>query len=215
MKHILLLGDSNTWGYMPATQGDRYPHAVRYPTLLQAKLGSGYRVIEEALNGRMTAWDDPLNADRNALQQINTILESHRPLDFIVIMLGTNDLKHYMHKEAVDSALAHNALLDRIETYGCGPVQGGQRGKPQVLIVAPPLVVASDSPYGRLFEGAIEKSRAFAAAYRDIAQKRNCLFLDAAQVTKTSALDGIHLDEASHKSLAEAVGQILLKATGG
>jgi lysophospholipase L1-like esterase len=211
MKHILCFGDSNTWGYIPATQGDRFPYAVRYPGVLQAKLGPGFRVIEEGLNGRMTAWDDPLNADRNALRQIDSVLESHRPLDFIVIMLGTNDMKHYMHLEALDSALAHNALLDRIEGYRCGPVDANGRGRPQVLLIAPPLVVESPSPYGRLFEGGIPKSLEFSSTYRDIANKRNCLFLDASKVASTSNRDGIHLEVESHRALGEAVAGILLK----
>jgi len=58
MKTVLCYGDSNTWGYDPATQS-RYPREVRWPRVLRKELGDGYLVIEEGLNGRTTVWDDP------------------------------------------------------------------------------------------------------------------------------------------------------------
>ena len=57
-KRILCFGDSNTWGYVPAT-GKRYPVGVRWTSLLQEKLGDGYEIIEEGLNSRTTDIDDP------------------------------------------------------------------------------------------------------------------------------------------------------------
>ncbi len=209
MKHVLCFGDSNTWGFIPGTEGERYAFEERYPGILQG-LAAGIRVHEEGLNGRMTGWDDPLCPDRNAFAQIAAVLETHRPLDMIVVMLGTNDLKRFMGLEAVDCALALDALLERIVAARCGPA-GGQ---PALLVVSPPHVVETSTPFGRKFEGAIPKSHAFAAAYAEIAMQRKCLFLDAATVAKTSARDGIHLEKAAHRQLAEAVA-ILVKKTLG
>ena len=59
MKRILCFGDSNTWGYDPATQ-DRFDRATRWPGVLREQLGTGYEVIEEGLNGRTTVWNDPI-----------------------------------------------------------------------------------------------------------------------------------------------------------
>ena len=42
MRHLLCFGDSNTWGYVPAS-GQRFRHDVRWPGVLQARLGGGYR----------------------------------------------------------------------------------------------------------------------------------------------------------------------------
>jgi lysophospholipase L1-like esterase len=210
MKHVLCFGDSNTWGYVPGTEGERYPFDDRYPGILQARLGPGIRVHEEGLNGRMTGWDDPHTPDRNALKQIAARLETHRPLDMIVVMLGTNDLKRFMGLQAVDCALALDTLLERIEAAGCGP----EGGRPALLVVAPPHVVETPTPFGRKFEGAIPKSHGFAAAYREIAEQRRCLFLDAGAVAQTSARDGIHLDKEAHRQLAGAVAGIVAETLG-
>ena len=211
MKHVLCFGDSNTWGYVPATEGERFPFEERYPGILQGRLGAGVRVHEEGLNGRMMAWDDPLTPDRNAIAQVAAILETHRPLDMIVIMLGTNDLKRYMGLEAVDCAVGLDALIDRIEAARCG--LGGAR--PLLLVVSPPRVVDTPTPFGRKFEGAIPKSQGFATAYAEIARQRKCLFLDAASVAQASERDGIHLERDGHRRLAEAVAEIVRRALGG
>lgn len=210
MIHVVCFGDSNTWGYVPSTQGDRFEYDVRYPGVLQARLGPGYRVHEEGLSGRTTGWDDPLTDDRNALRQIAPILETHRPIDCLVIMLGTNDVKRYFHLEAVDCALALDALIDRVEAAKCGP--GGNR--PVLLVVSPPHVVETPTPFGRKFEDAIRKSRGFAEAYAEIARQRDCRFLDAAKVAETSARDGIHLEPESHRRLGEAVAEAVKRALG-
>lgn len=211
MKHVVCFGDSNTWGYIPRTEGERYPFEDRYPGILQARLGAGIRVHEEGLSGRMTGWDDPHTPDRNALDQIAAVLETHRPMDMLVIMLGTNDLKRFLNLEAVDCALALDALIDRVEAARCG----ANGARPVILIVAPVHVVETPTPFGRKFEGAIPKSEGFAAAYREIAQQRKTLFLDAASVAKASALDGIHIDKEGHRRLAGAVAEIVERALGG
>jgi lysophospholipase L1-like esterase len=58
--NILCFGDSNTWGFIPGSDADRYTADVRWPGVMQSALGVGYKVIEEAQNGRMTVWDDPM-----------------------------------------------------------------------------------------------------------------------------------------------------------
>ena len=95
MKNILCFGDSNKWGYSPQ-DGNRHPPEIRWTGVLQKSLGANYHVIEEGLNGRTTFINEegeearPLRSGSDVLQ---IILESHRPLDFVTIMLGTNDLK--------------------------------------------------------------------------------------------------------------------------
>ena len=90
---ILCFGDSNTWGYVPLTV-DRYPESVRWTGVMAQALGAGFRIIEEGQNGRTTVWDDPLEGDnKNGLRYLPACLESHHPLDLVIIMLGTNDLK--------------------------------------------------------------------------------------------------------------------------
>ena len=92
MRRILCFGDSNTWGYDPAT-GERFDEQTRWTGVLQAALGGDYTVIEEGLNGRTTVWDDPIEGHKNGHEYLVPCLETHRPLDLVVLMLGTNDLK--------------------------------------------------------------------------------------------------------------------------
>lgn len=210
MKTILCFGDSNTWGYVPGSQGERMPYGSRMADVLQERLGAGFRVLEEALSGRMSAWEDPLTPDRNARRQLPFLLESHRPLDLVSIMLGTNDLKHHMGLGPHDCALAQGSLIDIVEAAKCGP--GGAR--PRILLIAPPLVVEASAPFGHVFDDAIPKSRGLAAAYREVASERNCLFLDAASLVPTSARDGIHLEPESHRIMGEALAKIMLRELG-
>ena len=99
MKNVLCFGDSNTYGYDPAGMRDgtavRYAHDVRWCGVAQRDLGEGWHVIEEGLNGRTTVRDDMCHLDTNlnGIRALPMLLESHKPLDAIVIMLGTNDCK--------------------------------------------------------------------------------------------------------------------------
>jgi hypothetical protein len=56
MRTILCYGDSITCGYNPV-DGSRFPFEQRWPGVLQAALGSGFRIIEESLSGRTVATD--------------------------------------------------------------------------------------------------------------------------------------------------------------
>ena len=40
--------------------------------------GEGYLVIEEALNGRTTVWDDPIKGYKNGREYLIPYLETHR-----------------------------------------------------------------------------------------------------------------------------------------
>jgi len=92
MKTILCFGDSNTWGYIPGSDGERFPRADRWPVRLQAALGAEYEVVAEGLNGRTATMDSPVAEGRNGLTYLLPCLHSHAPLDLVVIYLGTNDL---------------------------------------------------------------------------------------------------------------------------
>ena len=90
-RTILTYGDSNTWGSIPSG-GGRYPRSVRWPGVLAATLGSGWHVVEAGLRGRTTIFDDPMG-DRNGARHQESVLASAAPVDVVVLLLGTNDLK--------------------------------------------------------------------------------------------------------------------------
>lgn len=93
MKQILCFGDSNTWGY-DGESGERLPFKVRWTGRLQkAYEGKDVRIIEEGLCGRTTVFEDPFRQGRRGTALLPTLLETHHPVDLVVLMLGTNDCK--------------------------------------------------------------------------------------------------------------------------
>jgi lysophospholipase L1-like esterase len=201
VKTVLCYGDSNTWGYDPSTQG-RYPRQVRWPGVLRRELGEGYLVIEEGLNGRTTVWDDPIEGYKNGRSYLIPCLETHKPIDLVVILLGTNDLKMRFSVSAFDIANGAGVLVDVVQKSAAGP---GDRA-PQVLLLAPPPV-SRLSDFAEMFEGAAPKSRRFAAHYRRVAEERGCAVLDTSEWIVSSDLDGIHLEESEHAKLGKAVAR--------
>ena len=198
-KTVLCYGDSNTWGYNPATQ-KRYARDERWPGVLQQELGEGYLVIAEGLNGRTTVWDDPIEEYRNGKEYLLPCLRSHMPVDLVVIMLGTNDLKARFSVPACDVAAGAGALVDIVAKSETGP----RDGAPQVLLVAPPPI-KEVSGFGDMFKGGAETSATLSGHFRLVAEERGCALLDAAEVISSSDLDGIHLDRAEQRKLGMAI----------
>ena len=206
MKNILFFGDSNTWGFIPASDFERYLYEDRICGILQKNLGSDYQVIEEALNGRMTVWDDPLNEDKNGSKQLPFILDSHRPLDLVIIMLGVNDMKYYMKLTALDSAMGCGKLIDIVKSASCGV----NNEEPKILLIAPPAYVDSSQPFGKIFEGAVEKTKLFGEAYKEIAEAQNVHFFDASTVAAPpSNGDGVHIDKHGTRAIANKLLPII------
>ena len=200
MRTILCYGDSNTWGYDPAT-GGRFGPDARWPGVLARELGDGYAVIEEGLNGRTTVWDDPIDAHRNGRGYLVPCLESHAPLDLVVIALGVNDLKARLAVSATDIADGAGALVETVQKSATGP----DGGAPGVLLLAPPPVgELGDS--AEMFAGALEKSRGFSKHYARVADKYGCGLLDLAGIVSVSAIDGVHFEAEEHEKMGHEVG---------
>jgi lysophospholipase L1-like esterase len=210
MKTILCYGDSNTWGMVPMTslaRADRHPPEDRWPSVVQARFGAGVRVIAEGLNGRTTVHDDPVDgAHKNGRTYLLPCLESHAPLDAVVIMLGSNDLKYRFHAGPFDAAAGAGQLAAMVNAG----VRGQNGLAPKVLLVSPPRI----GPLGMLadlFVGASEKSARLAPHYRAVAERLGCGFLDAACHVTASETDGLHLDADQQRVLGEAVADELLR----
>ena len=200
MRTVLCYGDSNTWGFDPET-GERFAPNVRWPGVLARGLGEAFRVVEEGLSGRTTVRDDPIEgAHKNGRTYLRACLESHKPIDLVALMLGTNDLKGRFGASASDIAQGAASLAEEVLRSGCGP--GG--GAPAVLLVAPPPL-GSLTELAEMFEGSAEKSARFAGHYRRFAEQYGCWSLDAGAVAASSDLDGIHLEAGEHRKLGEAV----------
>ncbi len=209
-KRILCYGDSNTWGYDPGNQPEGAEHEVRFPSesrwtgVLKKRLGEGYTVIEEALNGRTTMWDDPTKPYRNGLSYLQACLESHAPLDIVIVMLGTNDMKPRICGRAYDSAEGTGKIAQVIGKSACGR----DGAPPAVLIVSPVLISPQIEglPFSDEFGGlaAHEESRKLGGFLKAKAAACSCAFLDAAEHAQAAG-DGIHMDEEGHGRLAKAL----------
>ena len=176
MKSVLCYGDSLTWGYDPETVG-RHAFADRWPSVLGYALGPGVNVIAEGLNGRTTAYDDHLaDCERNGVKLLPSVLESHKPLDLVILLLGTNDMKRGISGTAIGATKGIDRLVKLIRHHDWG--FGFE--VPEILIVAPPPICeTANAPCAAMFRGAIVESAMLASFYRDLADETGCGFFDA------------------------------------
>lgn len=202
---ILCFGDSLTWGDDPACAGNRLPH--RWPVSLQASLGPGYVVVEEGQCGRNIATDDPAEGEKNGIKYILPCLESHSPLDLVIIMLGTNDLKRKYSYSTQDISWEMERLLQKVLTHR----QYSSPSRYDVLLMAPPPLNDGllTSWLGDVFEyeAGLRKSTELKKWYEELSQRYGIGFMDAGQYCQSSELDGIHLDDENQRKLGEAVAE--------
>ncbi len=206
-KTILCYGDSNTWGY-DANTHDRFPYDKRWTSILESILGEKYKVIAEGLCARTTVLDDPYEGEnKNGKRYISLILETHRPVDCIILMLGTNDLKKKFNATAWDIAQGAQTLIDEI--LKCGFFVQSARN---IILVAPPEVgKLAGTDFEKLFEDAEEKSKELGKYFHETALAKNCSFIDSAKYIKPTPLDAIHLDENAHAELAKVIADKVME----
>ncbi|BCH54270.1 arylesterase [Agrobacterium vitis] len=211
MKTVLAYGDSLTWGYDPVALG-RHAHEDRWTSVLQKALGHGVRVIAEGLNGRTTAYDDHLaDCDRNGVRLLPSILETHKPLDLVILMLGTNDLKSGIQGTAIGATSGIKRLVKLVHQHDWGFDFEG----PDVLIVSPPPIrETANVMFGAMFNHSIEEGGMLASMYRDAADELGCGFFDAGSVAKTTPLDGIHLDADNTRAIGRGLEPVVRMMLG-
>ena len=209
MKRILCFGDSNTWGYDPASK-DRFAPDKRWPGVMAKILGNEFYVIEEGLGGRTTVWDDPIEGYKNGRDYLIPCLETHRPLDLVILMLGTNDMKKRFSLSAYDIAQGITVLVKIIRDSIAGL---NFQGPPVLLLVPPPI--AGLTELADMFEGAENKSLQLPEQYRRISRQMGCALFDTGAIISPSPLDGVHFEEAEHLRLGEAVAAKVLEILAG
>lgn len=209
MKSVLCFGDSNTWGFDPASFSmpapRRFPHDVRWTGVLARELGTEWRVIEEGQNGRMTVHDDPFNVCRNGRDYLPACMESHKPLDAVVLMLGTNDLKAVVNAPPGEIAAGAGVLARMILQSDAGI----RNAAPRLLLVCPPKVgdVSHLPGIGEKIPDATARSANLPIWYEALASQLGCAYLNSQELIEPSPLDGIHLDPAAHETLGVAIAK--------
>ncbi len=199
-RTVLCFGDSNTYGAIPtlARVGrHRYAPDRRWPGIMRRQLGGAWDVVEEGHPSRTTLYDDPIEgAHKNGLKALPICLESHMPVDAVILMLGTNDLKHRFAAAPVDIADSIEVLARAVQRSEAGP--GG--AAPALIIVAPPPMQEVDW-LGEMFLGGAGKSQLLPGLIEACARRVGAIFVDAGTLVESSAIDGIHLDGDAHRIL--------------
>ena len=204
MAVILCIGDSNTHGTRPMPTLDgagRFGHEARWPSVMSHDLGAGFEVINEGHPGRTTVLDDPTTGEfRNGLRVLPALLESHKPLDMVILKLGTNDLKYCYHVSAFDISL----FLERMVRVIQGAGAGVDKGAPDILVVCPAPILEAGC-LAEMFAGGAVKSHGLAAAIRTMTERLGVDFFDAGAVIAVSPLDGIHYEAGAQVALGLAM----------
>ena len=203
-KTIVCYGDSNTWGYTPGT-GVRFDEDTRWTGRLQTLLGQDYRVAECGMNARTTSFDDPFRDYLNGRHGLVYSLMEAKPIDLLIISLGTNDMKY---GNAFRSAKGLDALLD-VAVHANTYIPGSSaiyRDVPRVLVISPIALHEALETKFPLHEmtGRVKDSREFAPLYQSVCKKYGVYFMNAADYAQASDVDCVHMDASSHHALAEA-----------
>ena len=201
METVLCYGDSNTWGYVPETDG-RLVFEERWPGVLQEKLGADFRVIENGLCGRTTCFDSDLEPFVNGYPEALICAEVNAPIHQAVLMLGTNDCKELYGSNPREIAEHVRQIAEVFQAKGA-----------DILILGPaPMRDLKRSPFGDEFgAGAEEKSRRLPACLEQMAGENGWKYLETGRLICAGGYDGIHLTAQSHRRLGEAVAGILLE----
>jgi len=216
MKTILCYGDSNTFGYNPSTSGrngaGRYPANVRWTGILKEKLnekvnkeqGEEIELIEEGLVGRTTVFEDSIRPGRKGIDSLYPLLESHAPVDELVLMLGTNDCKTHYKASSKVIGLGIERLIKEARRFD---------ENLKILLISP--IHLGDEVWKEEYdpefsEESVTVSKQLKPVYKKIAEKYHCNFLAASDVAKPSDEDKEHLNEEGHKALAEEILKIII-----
>lgn len=202
LQTVLCFGDSNTYGLNPRDKS-RFDYDTRWTGILDQRLRPhGFRTAEEGLCGRTTVFPDEARSSRRGVDVFPFLLESHSPVAYVVLMLGTNDCK--MHFQATPEMIGQGIrrLIRQIR----------DAGDAKILLISPIHLAAGvgEEGFDPDFDAAsVELSAQLKQTYSEIAQEEGCLFLAASDVANPSDADREHLDEKGHFVLAEAIFKIL------
>jgi lysophospholipase L1-like esterase len=220
IRRVMCFGDSNTWGFVPspAPPSTRFPTAERWPHVMRAALGADVEVIEEGLSGRTTDMQDPElaqvgGAGMDGVAYLPAALCSHLPLDAVVIMLGTNDLKAGYARTPQRIAIGAKRLLDCVRTLDGGV--GTTYPNPRALLICPPPLGKLSPEFQPMFAGGLEKSRLLPPLYEAVvARAAGAAFLDAGTAMSTDGEDGVHFSAEMQRRLGEAAAKAVRPVLG-
>lgn len=195
MKNIMIFGDSNAYGVNPET-GTRWDDHTRWTAIVSENLKQECHVITEGLRGRCTVFSDPFVPYRQGSTALPMLLDTHSPLDLVIIALGTNDTKNIFAATPEVIAAAHQELIGIIR----------EKSNADILLLSPVHITeAVLSTHHVTFDReSIQKSLRLADVLSSLAKETGCFFSDLSAVAKAGS-DGLHMDAESHFNVGKAV----------
>lgn len=196
-KKIIAIGDSNgafDYGWVAQLQ-KLLPNDVIYNT---------------SISGNTIGFDNLGQTKLNTLKNLDAYLAKAKDslimVDYVVIMLGTNDSK-YVFRDRQDEVLANmNTLVARIKSFFESDKE------PKIIIVAPPPY-GDDSILAEKYKGGNERVEMLEGKYKKLAEKNQCEFVDAYHVLKDTFMqyskDGVHLNEEGQKIIAQNISKAI------
>ena len=215
MKRILVFGDSNSWGYTDEDNGQRYEK--RWPILLSQELiqkGFNTEIIEDCLPGRTTNIDDPQDGIHlNGAKVLKSSLLSHSPIDLVILMLGTNDLKFRFQRTAENIADGIKELIQIVLDTNSGSGGWHDVNKSNLVVICPPsLGEKSYDPNWINFkewEGGLEKSTQLHFSFEKVCSQMGVHLIDANEFCQSSSIDPIHWSKKMHQKFSENLANII------
>ena len=186
MKRIVCYGDSNTYGYDAADIfGGRLPPDQRWTNLLSKMLQCV--VVNCGMNGR-TVPRYPRSIENDLC-----LIKRSFPCDFLIVMLGSNDI--LTERDLEDTAEAMARFLTRLKA---------DISSDEIILCSPPQV----SGLGEAFSQRISE---LSGLYAILSQELGIHFCDVASWLPDLAADGVHFSPEGHRFFAERMSVELMR----
>lgn len=182
MKKLIFFGDSNTYGYDPRVfLGGRYPEDLIWTSIVQDALADEFEVINEGQNGRT------LPSNNSFI--FKKLVADTAPDDYMVMMLGTNDILLVATPDAAAPVQAIEQNLAYIDA-NC---------KGHFILIAPPYISDIYPDLREYHDCCVEMNSRFL----EIAEHYNIPAFDASTWNVPMGSDGVHFSVEGHRIFAE------------
>lgn len=136
-------------------------------------------------------------------------LHTHKPIDLVILFLGSNDLKPRYNVTSMEIAQSVEMLVDIVKKSETGP----NMTSPEILVIIPPPILIPEEVKQMdyllpEYEKAVDKSRQFPQAFTSVLNGK-CHLFDSSKYIKTSEIDGMHLDPESHAILGRELAKYI------
>lgn len=201
-KKILIYGDSNVWGDNFLTN-TRIPDIKQWSNILKKCLKKKYQVIQEGLPGRIAGDYETEKTYKNGKQTFLATFRTHAPLNYVIIMLGTNDLQikyNKTSKEIVDNLLWYEKVIEQEYEDVENQKKYFKNGKLPEVIYILPVNFDYQKNAKEIFDYQSEIKRQEIIKYFEENNKKVVVLNDVPLFN-----DGIHLNYDGHRLIADMI----------